>query len=284
MTAGSYAIALGHPLPLGVSRDGVFTNFAIVADHPVTLVIFLADQAAPTLELALNPSCQRTGDVWHIAVQGLPDVFEYGYRITSPISLPHVPLLLDPYAKAISGAEVWSQLPTCPAYAAPWDRIRPRRGRVAPQAFDWGTARPPRTPLSDTIIYELHVRGFTRHSSSGVSNPGTFEGIIEKIPYLQALGVTAVELLPITEFEENDNPRDHPDTGAGLMNYWGYHPLSFFAPKAAYAAQPGEPIKAFKHLVKALHEAGIEIILDMVFNHTGEGDIRCPHVVLPGIG
>lgn len=163
-------------------------------------------------------------------------------------------------------------------YGAPWDRIRPRRCRVALPAcdFDWGTAQPPRTPLADTIIYELHVRGFTQHPSSGVAHPGTFEGLIEKIPYLQALGVTAVELLPITEFEENDNPRYHPETGVGLMNYWGYHPLSFFAPKAAYAAHPGEPVKAFKHLVKALHEAGIEIILDMVFNHTGEGDIRCP--------
>jgi glycogen operon protein len=147
---------------------------------------------------------------------------------------------------------------------------------VAPQAFDWGTARPPRTALADTIIYEMHVRGFTQHPSSGVAHPGTFEGLVEKIPYLQALGVTAVELLPITEFEEHDNPRYHPETGAGLMNYWGYHPLSFFAPKAAYAAQPRAPVTAFKNLVKALHEAGIEIILDVVFNHTGEGDIRCP--------
>ncbi len=163
-----------------------------------------------------------------------------------------------------------------PIAPAPWDRIRPRRCRVAPQVFDWGTAKPPRTPWKDTIIYEMHVRGFTQHHSSEVTCTGTFEGIIEKIPYLQALGVTAIELLPITEFEDNDNPRCHPDTGVGLMNYWGYHPLSFFAPKASYTAQPKAPIHAFKCLVKALHEAGLEIILDMVFNHTGEGDIRCP--------
>jgi glycogen operon protein len=266
----------GRPFPLGVSRDGASTNFAVVADHPVTLLIFLGGQPEPAFELALDPARHRTGSVWHVALQGLPDVFEYGYRVTSAPPHAVAPLLLDPYAKAISGAEVWGQLPECPMYAAPWDRIRPRRCLVSPQTFDWGTVQPPRTPLAETIIYELHVRGFTQHPSSGVRHPGTFEGMVEKIPYLQALGVTAVELLPITEFEENDNPRSYPETGAGLMNYWGYHPLSFFAPKASYAARPGEQIKAFKHLVKALHEAGIEIILDMVFNHTGEGDIRCP--------
>jgi isoamylase len=266
----------GRPHPLGVSRDGAFTHFAIVADPPVTLMIFLDDQASPPLEVPLEPTCHHNGAVWHVALQGLPDVFAYGYRLTSPAPHAETLLLLDPYAKAISGAEVWGQRPARPIYPAPWDRIRPRRCQVAPQAFDWGTVQPPRTPMADTIIYELHIRGFTQHPSSGVAHPGTFEGLVEKIPYLQALGITAVELLPITEFEENDNPRHNPETGARLMNYWGYHPLSFFAPRAAYAAQPDEPIQAFKHLVKALHEAGIEIILDVVFNHTGEGDIRCP--------
>ncbi len=270
--------AKGSPLPLRVCRDGSWTNFAIVAEHPVTLVIYRCRQPTPAFELALDPARHRTGTVWHVALQGLPDAFEYGYRLSAATASPmqRPPLLLDPYAKAISGAEVWGQLPQRPLYPPPWDRIRPRRCLVTPQAFDWGTTQPPRTPLAESIIYELHVRGFTQHPSSGVSHPGTFDGIIEKIPYLQAWGVTAVELLPVTEFEENDNPRYHPDTGAGLMNFWGYHPLAFFAPKAAYAAQPGEQINAFKHLVKALHEAGIEVILDVVFNHTGEGDIRCP--------
>ncbi len=252
----------GSPLPLGVSRDGALTNFAIVADSPVTLVIFLDEQDEPAFEIALDPACHRTGSVWHVALPGLPDVFEYGYRVTSPTSQTVPQLVLDPYAKAISGAEVWGQRPIRTMYPAPWDRIRPRRCRVAPQTFDWGSSQPPRTPWADTIIYELHVRGFTQHPASGVVKPGTFEGIIEKIPYLQVLGITAIELLPITEFEENDNPRDHPETGGGLMNYWGYHPLSFFAPKAAYAAEPKAPITAFKRLVKALHEAGIEMILD----------------------
>jgi glycogen operon protein len=270
------SMTTGGRLPLGVSRDGTLTHFLIVADHPITLMIYLGGHTEPDLEVDLAPKRHPTGSVWHVALPDLPEVFEYGYRITSSAPPAGGILLLDPYAKDISGAEVWGQLPDRPIYAAPWDRVRPRRCRVAPQAFDWGDDRPPKIPLADTIIYEMHVRGFTQHPSSGVTHPGTFEGIVEKIPYLQSLGVTAVELMPITEFEENDNPRYHPDTGVGLMNYWGYHPLSFFAPKASYAAHPEAPIKAFKQLVKALHEAGIEIILDMVYNHTGEGDVRCP--------
>ncbi len=275
-----WPVEKGRPLPLGVDREGGWTHFAIVAEHPITLVIYLCREPAPAFELALDPARHCTGMVWHVSVHGLPETFEYGYRFSAkrassgPIGEP--PLLLDPYATAISGAEVWGQLPQPSVYPAPWDRIRPRRCLVAPQAFDWGETQPPRIPLDDLVIYELHVRGFTQHPSSGVSHPGTFAGIIEKIPYLQALGVTAVELLPVTEFEENDNPRYHPETGVALMNFWGYHPLSYFAPKASYATCPDQQINSFKHLVKALHEAGIEIILDVVFNHTGEGDIHCP--------
>src|SRR5688572_26336333 len=134
----------GRPFPLGVSRNGASTSFAIVADHPVTLLIFSGDQTEPDLELDLDPTCHRTGSVWHVGLQGLPDVFEYGYRVTSATPHATAPLLLDPYAKAISGAEIWGQLPECPMYAAPWHRIRPRHCRVAPQTFDWGTAKPPR--------------------------------------------------------------------------------------------------------------------------------------------
>ena len=261
----------GRPFPLGVSRHSDSVNFAVASEHPVTLLIFLDDADNPALELPLDPARHRTGAVWHAALRGLPEVFDYAYRLTAEDAL-----LLDPYAKAITGAETWGQWPERPIRPAPWHRLRPRRCRVQPEPFDWGAAQPPRTPLAESIIYELHVRGFTQHPSSGVAQPGTFEGVIEKIPYLQALGVTAVELLPVTEFEENDNSRRHPETGAELMNYWGYHPLSFFAPKAAYAACPQAPATSFKRLVKALHEAGIEIILDMVFNHTGEGDLACP--------
>jgi glycogen operon protein len=147
---------------------------------------------------------------------------------------------------------------------------------VVLNAFHGQEDDPLNRPLADTIIYEVHVRGFTQHPSSGVRHRGTFLGFMEKIPYLQALGITAVELMPITEFEENDNPRDNPLTGERLQNYWGYHPLALFAPKAAYAAHAGQQLNEFQTLVQALHAAGIEVILDMVFNHTGEGDALCP--------
>jgi glycogen operon protein len=150
------------------------------------------------------------------------------------------------------------------------------RSRVIDEEFDWGHEHPLAVPLADSVIYELHVRGFTRHPSSNVAHPGTFRGLVEKIPYLSELGVTAVELMPVTEFEECDNPRTNLLSGEPLRNFWGYQPVSFFAPKASYAANaaPGEAVREFKSMVKALHEAGIEVILDIVFNHTGEGDER----------
>jgi glycogen operon protein len=155
-------------------------------------------------------------------------------------------------------------------------RLERLRSRVIDEEFDWGHEHPLNTPLADSVIYEMHVRGFTRDPSSGVSSPGTFRGVVEKIPYLQELGVTAVELMPVTEFEECDNPRRNLLTGEPLRNFWGYQPVSFFAPKAAYArdGRAGLPVHEFKEMVKALHQAGIEVILDMVFNHTGEGDER----------
>jgi isoamylase len=272
-------------MPLGVTYDGLYLNFAVVSSHAtcISLVLFLPAQANPILEISLHPLHHRTGDVWHVAIRGLPAEVEYGYRIAPPTSsnLPGAPgetpgLLLDPYAKAVSGAEVWGQLPGQPLHPAPWERLRPRRCRVLSHDFDWEVDRPLQLPLADTIIYEVHVRGFTRHPSSGVTHPGTFLGLIEKIPYLQDLGITAVEIMPITEFEENDNPRRNPFTGEPLMNYWGYHPLALFSPKASYATHASKQVEEFQTLVKALHAAGIEIILDMVFNHTGEGDEQCP--------
>ena len=131
---------------------------------------------------------------------------------------------------------------------------------------------PPGTPLARTVIYELHVRGYTRHPSSKVRHPGTFLGLCEKIPYLQSLGVTAVQLMPVLEFDELDQPRIHPGTGEPLKNYWGYSPLNFFAPKASYAAHPGQQVREFKQMVKEFHRAGIEVILDVVYNHTCEGN------------
>ena len=170
----------------------------------------------------------------------------------------------------MAGLETWGEV------AAEKGRLERLRSRVVDEDFDWGHEHPLAVHLADSIIYEMHVRGFTRHPCSGVAHPGTFRGVVEKIPYLQELGVTAVELMPVTEFDEGDNPRTNPLTGEPLRNFWGYQPVSFFAPKASYAAggAPADAVREFKAMVKALHEAGIEVILDIVFNHTGEGDER----------
>ncbi len=144
---------------------------------------------------------------------------------------------------------------------------------VADSSFDWGFDKPPRTPLADSIIYELRVRATTQHPSSHATSPGTFAGLAEKIPYLQDLGVTAVELMPVCEFDEIEKGRKNPVSGALLLNVWGYHPIAFFAPNAAYSVK-GDGRAAMlelKEMVRAFHRAGIEVILDVVFNHTGEG-------------
>ena len=139
-------------------------------------------------------------------------------------------------------------------------------------SFDWQGDRPLKIPLSETIIYEMHVRGFTQSPTSGVEHLGTYRGIIEKIPYLKSLGITAVELMPVAEFDENDTVFRNPDTGERLLNFWGYNSINFFALKSGYAANPLGHITEFKEMVLALHLAGIEVILDIVFNHSGEGD------------
>jgi glycogen operon protein len=243
----------------------------------VTLVLSWPDDPEPLLEIPLDPELHRTGDVWHLFVQGLSPGCAYGYR-AARVGQQRSPLhrfdpqavLLDPYAKALSGPSLWRGASRAETRHGAW------RGILADAEFDWEFDRPLKRHLADTVIYELHVRGFTRHPSSGATYPGTFRGLIEKIPYLQELGITAVELLPVTEFDEGDNYRVNPLTGEPLYNYWGYHPLSFFAPKAAYAVDPGlgAALREFRELVKALHQAGIEVILDLVFNHTGEGDAR----------
>jgi glycogen operon protein len=147
--------------------------------------------------------------------------------------------------------------------------------------FDWEGDVPPAVPLAETIIYELHVRGYTQHPSAGVRHPGTFLGLCEKIPYLKSLGVTAVELMPVLEFD--DHVHTHPTTGEVLCNYWGYSPLSYFAPRASYAARAGQQVREFKEMVRTFHRAGLEVILDVVYNHTCEGDEHGPTVSFRGL-
>jgi len=227
----------------------------------------------------------RTGDVWHVHVANLSPACQYGYRVDRQAGqeddkrhrFSRSVLLVDPYARSLVGPSLWAGRPGSESNGG-W------RGLITSDEFDWGDDRPPRHHLADSIIYEMHVRGFTRHPSSQVENPGTYRAVIEKIPYLQQLGVTAVELLPVTEFDEGDNYRKNPMTGERLVNFWGYHPLSFFAVKSGYASNqsPGGELREFKEMVKALHAAGVEVILDVVFNHTGEGDERGRTISLRG--
>jgi glycogen operon protein len=273
----SYSTVRGRPLPLGASRAPAGVNFAVLSRHAtaVTLVVFPETGGhAPLAEFPLDPRTHRTGDHWHVRVQGLPEAFEYGWRVDGPKGGEHrfdpTRLLLDPFATTLSGGAVWG---TCEADP---ERTARRSLFARHHAYDWADDAPLHTPPEDSVIYEVHVRGFTRHPASGVAHPGTFRGLMEKIPYLKWLGVTAVELLPVFEFDECDCPFTNPLTGERLVNYWGYNPIGFAAPKAAYAAsgrENGEDAE-FRDLVKALHAAGIEVILDVVFNHTGEGDDR----------
>jgi isoamylase len=260
----------GTPLPLGVSmvRGGI--NFSLFSHHAeaVTLVLF-GGGGEPVYELPLDPRFHRTGNVWHAYVAGLDAGVEYGFRVDGPKGIGHAfdprRVLLDPCARAMVGGEEW---------APPGSHVR--RACVTDTAFEWGSDQPLNTPLARTIIYEMHVRGFTRDASSNVRNPGTFLGVVEKIPYLESLGVTAVQLMPVTEFDETDTPLNAMRLSEGVLgNVWGYHPLGFFAPKASYATdkRPGGQVREFKHMVRQLHAAGIEVILDLVFNHTGEGEL-----------
>ena len=284
VVSADFQLSPGSPLPFGstVQRGGV--NFAVVSETATSaaLVLFLPGEDDPILEFPLDPVLNRTGNIWHALLEGLDPGIEYGYRFNRfPNEAPRYfrfdqsKILLDPYARATS--RNWS-----------WGSAKGNRqlhSVVADSNFDWGFDKPPRTPLADSIIYELHVRGFTQHPSSHAKSPGTFAGLAEKIPYLQDLGVTAVELMPVCEFDEIEKGRKNPVSGAPLLNVWGYHPIAFFAPNAAYSAK-GDGRAAMlelKEMVRTFHRAGIEVILDVVFNHTGEGGPDDPTYNFRGI-
>jgi isoamylase len=273
-TSRVYCLKRGHPLPLGTTVHRAGVNFSIFSKNATSccLILFEPGSKGSLTTFPLDPHSNRTGQVWHIFVEGLDAGAQYGYRFDmEPNPNPKVyrfnesDLLLDPYARVLSGGAPWG---TFTGGARPF-----RIGVVTENHFDWENDQPLNIPLVDSVIYEMHVRSFTRHPSSGTANPGTFAGLMEKIPYLKKLGVTAVELLPVNEFEEGDTDRVNPFTGEPLFNLWGYQPTAFFAPNAAYSSQreDGDQVREFKHMVKAMHEAGIEVILDMVFNHTAEG-------------
>ena len=264
-------VSRGRPLPLGASRAASGVNFAVISVHAtdVRLVLLEPCNSEIRAEIALEPERYRTGNHWHVHVAGLPDEFCYGWRVDGPSGLGHhydpSKILIDPAARALSCGKPWGTTGSIPRHSL--------LTRTMADGMDETAPRQPLTPREDTILYELHVRGFTFDPSSGVARPGTFAGLIEKIPYLKALGVTAVELLPIDEFDENDCPFVNPFTGERLRNFWGYNTIAYAAPKAAYSSNPegSAPWEEFRRVVKAFHEAGIEIVLDVVFNHTAEG-------------
>ena len=276
----------GKPLPFGVSHVPEGLNFSIYtsAGTACTLVLFRRGEEQPFVELPF-PVHFRIGNVFCMTVFGLDcEDLEYGYRIDGP----HDPsaghrfdpskVLMDPYARMISGRDVWGETPD-------WERLYPYRARVSFDDFDWEGERPLEIPSEDLVIYETHVRAYTRSETAGTKHPGTYAALVEKIPYLKDLGVNAIELMPIYEFDEFENSRIHPDTGECLYNFWGYSTVGFFSPKAGYAATGcfGMQVDEFKQLVKSLHRAGIEVILDVVFNHTAEGNEHGPTLSFKGL-
>ncbi len=264
----SLTVSRGCPLPTGTSLMPNGVNFALICRHGTAVWLVLSEpcEGEVVAEIPLHDLYNRTGDHWHIRVDGLPEEFCYGYRVDGPRDDGHrfdpSKILLDPYSRALSCGRPWGL-----------SGGLPRRSLMNESMIERGGVVNPRIPLEDTIIYELHVRGYTIDASSGVRHPGTYAGLTEKIDYLKWLGITAVELLPVDEFDENDCPFVNPLTGERLKNYWGYNPISFGAPKAAYALNPerSEPWDEFCGMVSAFHRRGIEVILDIVFNHTAEG-------------
>jgi isoamylase len=291
-------------LPLGPHESGGGVNFALFSRHASRVRLELFDRAVdvtPARVIDFDPARNRTGDVWHVWVEGIHNGQLYAYRVDGPYQpkeghrFNFNKLLLDPYATAISRLSDWDFGP-----ARGYDPSAPEKDLVlstaddarampkcvfAHEHFHWHDDRPLRHPWSQTVIYETHVRGFTIHPSAGVEHSGTYRGLMEKIPYLKELGVTAVELMPVHEFNEYKSTGVNPQTGQPLRNYWGYDPVAFFAPKASYSSSGGmgQQKLEFKEMVRALHGAGIEVILDVVFNHTAEGNELGPTLCFRGI-
>ena len=277
----------GKSFPLGATVSIEGTNFSIFSKHSTAVELLLfdhVDDPEPARVIELNRDRNRTYHYWHTFLPGISAGQIYAYRVAGPfdpakgLRFDPQKVLLDPYGKCIAR----------PSHYSRDDARRPGSNTAAalksvvvdPTVYDWEGDAPPARPFAKTIIYEMHVGGFTRHPNSGVapSKRGTYAGLIDKIPYLQDLGISAVELLPVFAFDEQDAPPGH-------SNYWGYQPLSFFAPHPAYSSRqdPLGVLDEFRDMVKALHRAGIEVILDVVYNHTAEGNVDGPTICFRGL-
>ncbi len=274
------ALQFTQPLPFGAIVHEKGVQFVVFSRSATAMRLLLYDRPTdldPTEVIAFDRETDRWGDVWSVFVPAIGPGQLYHFQADGP----HDPQrgqwfdpkarLIDPWARALSG----DFLPSADGV------IRPPKCVVMEDHFDWQGDRHLRRNLSETIIYELHVRGFTKSPTSGVSSPGTYLGMIDKIPYLQSLGVTAVELMPIHEFPTNNADGSF----GGRQNYWGYDPMGFFSPHRGYASgtEPGCQVNEFKQMVRAFHQAGIEVILDVVFNHTCEGNELGPTLSFKGL-
>jgi isoamylase len=285
----SLAVEKGSPHPLGATPGPEGVNFSIFSANAtgVDLLLFAThDAPEPYQAIHLDPFSNRSFHFWHVFVRGLEAGAHYAFRVDGP-SEPSAghrfnrnKVLIDPYSRGNTDA-VWNRASAC----GPQDNVATSMRSVVidPTGYDWEGDRPLNRPMQDTIVYEMHARGFTQSPSSRVTHPGTFSGIIAKIPYLKDLGVTAVELLPVFDFDETAVLRQVD--GKPLTNYWGYSTMSFFAPQSFFCVSPetGGHLREFRDMVKALHRAGIEVILDVVFNHTDEGNHLGPTFSFRGI-
>ena len=271
----THTISSGFPYPLGASLHEHGVNFSVFSKYATAVELLLfdhADDAQPARVIQLDPVHNRTFYYWHVFVPDLKAAQLYAYRVSGPVAaqdghrFDREKVLVDPYARAVVD-ELYSR----EAAKMAGDNVATAIKCVVvdPNAYDWEGDQPLQRPYAESVIYEMHVGGFTRHASSGVAPDlrGTYAGVIEKIPYLLELGITAVELLPVHQFDEQEGP-------SSLGNYWGYASIAFFAPHRGYSSSrtPLGPVNEFRDMVKALHRAGIEVILDVVFNHTAEGD------------
>jgi glycogen operon protein len=294
----------GKPMPLGAEIKNGGVNFAVFSRNATTITLLLFetdDPSSPYREIPLDDPAHRTGDIWHCFARGLGPGALYLYRADGPfrpdrgLRFNRNKALLDPYAKALTGLSRWD-FGKCSGYDpgkldadlsfSYVDDIdnQPRCIVVDDTDFDWQGDKPLNYPLRFSILYETHVKGLTIADPS-VHNRGTYAGVIEKIPFFKRLGITSLEFLPIHEFYENEFARKNPQTGKYLCNYWGYSTVAFFAPKGSYAADQslGGGVREFKTMVRELHKAGIEVILDVVFNHTAEGNELGPTFSFRGL-
>ncbi|MFP3897135.1 MAG: glycogen debranching protein GlgX [Anaerolineales bacterium] len=290
-TNDSIEVLPGHPHPLGATVHGDGVNFSLFSAHArgVQLLLFDCSDEEPAHTIFLDPQENKTYYYWHAFVRGIGDGQIYAYRVDGPyepergMRFDSDKVLLDPYALAVDYGEHWSREEAVGRGDNTLSALK--CVVVDPNGYDWEGDEPLEHPMRDTVIYEMHVKGFTAHPSSGVSCRGTYAGLMEKIPYLKKLGITAVELLPVQQFDPQEAPGKDPGTGEPPTNYWGYAPLAYFAPHVPYTGSKSAwgAVDEFRDMVKALHRAGIEVILDVVFGHTAERGKDGPTIFFRGL-